>query len=222
MKHPFYLTAVMLVLPAALAAQNNAGSTRLAVLSGLGLPSSPSAFTDVYNASFTLGGQLQYQVASRTALVGRVAYHRFAAGEEGARSFIDIPQQYITSFSLEGGNLNMLSFAGLVTQQLTPVESKSAFFITGGLGLYNINFQDATVNFTYSAPFAQGRETITVTSDGSESKFGINFGAGLEQTLSESLSLLLEGRYNIVFTEEENTNFLAFLAGLSFRLGAGK
>jgi hypothetical protein len=56
MKKLVHAVALLMFLPAAMYAQNG-GNVRLGFFGGWGLPTSPEAFTDLYNGSFTIGGE---------------------------------------------------------------------------------------------------------------------------------------------------------------------
>ncbi len=51
-----------------------------------------------------------------------------------------------------------------------------------------------------------------------ENDLGVNFGAGLELDMGTSTKLFIEGKYHIVFTEDESTKFITLMGGLRFSL----
>jgi hypothetical protein len=225
MKQLVYAVALALILPATVSAQSERG-VRFGFFGGLGLPASPEEFTDLYNGSFTIGGQILYKTSARTTIVGRVAYHRFSLEEEGlnslASAFVGVTSNFFTSFSIDGGNARALAFTANVMQQLSPPGGRTNFFISAGAGLYSLGIGDMSMSGSYNAPFETGSFTIETEGE-SQTDFGINFGAGIDNSLGESASLLLEARYNMVFTDiagVDNANFFTFLGGLSFRLGS--
>lgn len=65
-------------------------------------------------------------------------------------------------------------------------------YVIGGVGLYNADF-----------------------GGDSETKFGLNGGAGLEFALS-GFNTFLEARYHSVFTENKNTNYIPLVFGIRF------
>jgi len=134
MKKSLAAFVLLFLLPATMPAQS--GNVRLGFFGGWGLPTAPDEFTDFFNGSFTFGGELRYKTSPRTTLVGRVAYHRFAFDEEGARKSFE--QDFfgeVTSFSAEGGNARALAITGNVVQQLNQPGGKASFFVSAGAGL---------------------------------------------------------------------------------------
>ncbi|MDZ7344278.1 MAG: hypothetical protein ONA90_07160, partial [candidate division KSB1 bacterium] len=148
----------------------------------------------------------------------------FAIDEQGAEDFADgflfFPGT-ITSLSVEGGNARTLAFTGNIFQQLNQPGDKAAFFLCAGAGLYNVTVSDLTINGSYSAPFEFG--TFTIETEGeSQTEFGVSFGLGVDTATGKPLSLFLESRYNMVFTDildVDNAYFFSVLAGLNFRIG---
>jgi opacity protein-like surface antigen len=222
MKKFVYAAALLVLLPAAVQAQGEPGNVRLGFFGGLSLPTSPEEFTDFYNPGMTFGGELRYQTASRTTLIGRVTYHRFAFDAEGARAFFDDSSFPITSFSADGGSARALAFTANVMQRLNRPEAKTSFFGSVGAGLYNVGIGDLKTDVTYEVPFGSSRE-ITETEGESQTEFGLNFGAGIEAASGQAAAFLFEARYHLVFTdilEIDNAYFFSFLAGVNFRLSS--
>lgn len=50
----------------------------------------------------------------------------------------------------------------------------------------------------------------------SQTKFGIQFGAGSELKLSKLIRLFLEVRYNLVFTNDSNSSYFPIMVGVTF------
>jgi opacity protein-like surface antigen len=73
-----------------------------------------------------------------------------------------------------------------------------------GAGIYRVDFNS---NFTGGEEVEFDREATT--------EFGVNAGAGLAFTLSES-QLFVEARFHSVFTEGESANFIPVVVGLKF------
>jgi opacity protein-like surface antigen len=95
------------------------------------------------------------------------------------------------NFQLITGTLN-----GVYTF-MTSAESKFHPYIIAGVGAYNFkaNFDDLD--------------------DDSETKFGINGGAGFNFGVGGA-SIFLEGRFHNIFTEDESTNFVPITLGVRF------
>jgi opacity protein-like surface antigen len=123
---------------------------------------------------------------------------------------------------VDGGNARALAFTANILQQLNRPTAKTSFFVCAGAGLYSVGVGDLTANGSYQSPFETGTFIIETEGD-SQTEFGINFGLGIDTAPGSSASFLLEGRYNMVFTDilgVDNAYFFSVLAGLNFRLGA--
>jgi opacity protein-like surface antigen len=74
-------------------------------------------------------------------------------------------------------------------------------YLIGGIGVYNLDVKGDDVP----------------TGVDSETKFGINAGAGFDIGIGGgSAALFLEGRFHNVFTEDESTQFIPFTVGVRF------
>jgi opacity protein-like surface antigen len=76
-----------------------------------------------------------------------------------------------------------------------PMEGKFAPYVMGGVGVYMLS------NST------------------SESKLGINFGAGGKYSINEKVGILAEGAFHIIFTEDESAKYFDVKAGVIIYLG---
>ncbi len=90
--------------------------------------------------------------------------------------------------------------ANLVYKFKTPEESRFRPYLIGGGGVYNRK--------------AKG-DALGVTFDESETKFGINAGAGFD-IKAGSAGLFVEGRFHDVFTTGSNTTFIPLTIGVRF------
>ncbi len=79
-----------------------------------------------------------------------------------------------------------------------------------GFGLNFLSASDGTTTY-------QGTPQPQITIKGeSSTKFGLNFGAGSEFTLSKAMKLLLEFKYNIIFTSGSSTSYFPIVVGATF------
>jgi opacity protein-like surface antigen len=112
-------------------------------------------------------------------------YHRIS-GDEDALGFDDLNTQIINGT----GNL-VYSFS-------TSTETAIRPYLLGGGGVYNIK--------------AVGDDVLGDAE--SDTKFGINAGAGFDYRATETLGIFLEGRFHLIFTEGDNTNVLPISLGV--------
>lgn len=122
-------------------------------------------------------------------------YHRLT-GDDELLDFTDLDTRILS------GTVN-----AVVNFTTSPVSPIRPYLIAGG-GLYN------TRSVGDDAPDGAGSET----------DFGINGGAGLDYRIGQNVGLFLEGRYHLIFTEEDeivgssNTSIVPISLGV--RIGA--
>ncbi len=83
----------------------------------------------------------------------------------------------------------------------------TSFYAQGGAGLYS--FSEKTVGTDVGIP---------VNSDGSASKIGFNFGAGVNFPVAPTTKMNVGLQYHTVSTEGQSTNYVNFRAGIGFSL----
>jgi len=83
-----------------------------------------------------------------------------------------------------------------------------SFFAQGGAGLYNVSSE-----YKYS-----DTSGLAFNTDGSDSKFGFNLGAGVGFPVGPKTRMNVQGQYHSVATEGESLNYLAVRAGIGFSL----
>lgn len=115
---------------------------------------------------------------------------------EGMYQRLGFSDLFETAFG--SGNWQIISgTANVVYTFQTSEESTFHPYLIGGAGVYNMksNFDDFD--------------------DDSETKFGINGGAGFNVAMGGA-SVFIEGRFHNVFTEDESTNFVPINIGVRF------
>ena len=143
-------------------------------------------FGDAAKTGFHGTGLVEFQPASLPVGIRLDGtYHRIG--------FSDLQEDFAGegNFQMITGTLN-----GVYTFQTSP-DSKFHPYIIAGAGVYNFkaNFEDFD--------------------DDSETKFGINGGAGFNMGMG-SASIFVEGRFHNVFTEGSSTNFVPITLGVRF------
>jgi len=194
-------------------AQRTPGSYSIGGFGGVGLPSGPKEFKDYFKSGIGYGGELKYNVNEKTSLSASFTMLKFgiktdeiedAVGEEGAK------------VTVEGGGLKANIIQANLLYYLAPPESSTQLYLIGGGGYYMEKAESpdkVTVEFegeTYDLS-----DMFESEDSESENDFGVQFGAGLDLPLG-SLNLFVEGKYHIVFTEDESTKFITVMGGLRF------
>jgi opacity protein-like surface antigen len=110
-----------------------------------------------------------------------------------------------SGFETDGGRFNIFSASanGKLSLLPTPIISP---YITAGAGIASVSNSDLTIRY-------QGTDLGTVASD-SQTKAAINFGAGIDLTIV--VTLYLEAKYTIIFTNGESSSFVPVSLGITF------
>ena len=184
----FVIGASALLIAATAHAQGTNPSGRPFKLGGqLGASVPMGDFGDLSNVGYHLGGLIEYKPASLPlGLRGELTYHRNGLKDD---IFGDID-----------GNFSQIDFVGNALVPFGAATSTARPYVIGGLGLYRLKM---------SAEF-EGEE-----GSDTETKLGLNFGAGLTFNLS-GFETFVETRFHSVFAEGSNMNFIPLSFGFKF------
>ncbi len=164
---------------------------------GLGIPMGD--FGDVSKLGFGFGADFEYYVIKDVSVGASVAYNITEASDD-----------YKSFWLLSDSTADVKSFKilqGTVFGSYhIPTQSKISPYVKAGVGIYNLKAGD--IEFQDS----------TLTSD-SETKLGINGGAGLRFGVSDKLNVFLEGTFHNVFTDVKNTKYLNVFGGVTLMFG---
>jgi hypothetical protein len=173
---------------------------------GIAFPMSPSGFSDFWGMGFSFGGGLGYAFSPSLAFVGLVDYNNFALDGDAILAASGFGGMGI---SISGGSASIFSVSGNLKANLIPTPNSLSPYFIGGIGYSTVS----TGDFTLSAG------GLSITESGfSESHASILFGVGLDIPASEALDIFLEGKYGIVFTEDQTSNYIPLRAGLKVKL----
>jgi opacity protein-like surface antigen len=175
------------------------------VNTGLAVPSTPTEFSDYWKTGFNIGGGVGFPISENASFIGNLLYSRF--GFDGEKFMAD---NGFGGYGLEidGGNANIITISGDFRFVLGSKPNKVTPYLTGGAGLFRISINEATMSY-------QG-QSETVRSS-TETKVGLNMGAGLNIALTPQTSLQLGVKYVLGFTKGENTGYFPLQIGLAFR-----
>ena len=188
----FVIGASALLIAATAHAQGTNPSGRPFKLGGqLGASVPMGDFGDGADLGFHLGGLIEYKPASLPmSLRGELTYHRNGLKED----------YFGSDFGDIDGNFSQIDFVGNALMPFGDAASTARPYVIGGLGLYRMKA---------SAEF----EGLDVSD--TQTKFGLNFGAGLTFNLS-GFETFVETRFHSVFAEGENLNFIPLSFGFKF------
>ena len=110
-------------------------------------------------------------------------------------------------YSIDGGNVNILSVNANVKWSLLPIPVVSPY-LTGGIGLAQLSSGDLTVKYNGASvggfPKVEG-----------ETKTAVNLGAGVDLKLG-GVALFAEVRYTWILTEGGSTRYIPISVGITF------
>ena len=188
----FVIGASALLIAATAHAQGTSPSGRPFKLGGqLGASVPMGDFGDGADLGFHLGGLIEYKPASLPmSLRGELTYHRNGLKDDFFGS----------DFGSIDGNFSQIDFVGNAVMPFGDAASTARPYVIGGLGLYRLKA---------SAEF----EGVDISD--TQTKFGLNFGAGLTFNLS-GFETFVETRFHSVFAEDSNMNFIPLSFGFKF------
>ena len=201
--------------------QRTPGSFSIGGFGGLAMPQSPKEFKDITKSSIGYGGEFKYNINEKTSFVAAFTMLPFKYNEdEFTKMFEEFTGETGLEVNVEGGGFKINAITGNVLLYLSPPEASTGFYATVGGGYYMLKTEDPDkVEVTVEG------ETIDVTdeftsngeSEG-ENKFGVNGGLGLEVAMGTNLALFAEGKYHLIFTEDDKTGFITIMGGIRFSL----
>jgi hypothetical protein len=112
-----------------------------------------------------------------------------------------------TGYSIDGGNINILSVNANAKWTLLPIPVVSPY-LTGGIGLAQMSTGDLTVKYNGSS--VGGFPKVA-----GETKTAANLGAGVDLKLGV-VTLYAEAKYTWIFTEGNSTKYIPISVGITF------
>lgn len=144
-------------------------------------------FGDGADVGYHLGGLFEYTPKSMpVSWRGEIAYNRNGLKDTGIDGL--------------DGNFSMLNLVGNAVMPLGNKASSIRPYVIGGMGIYRVK---ASAEFD------------GVTASQSDTKMGLNAGGGLSFHLS-GFETFVETRFNSVFTDGSNMNFMPLTFGFKF------
>lgn len=187
--------------------ENVSRKPQIELFGGLAIPLSPQDFSDYYKLGYSLHGQYVIFPSPKLGVSFAVAYEPFTF--DGDKYMEDVqasdPFTDYTGFEVDG-SASVLELGIGVRPYLTSPEASTQFFLFG-MGTYNILKDEASLSYN-------GTEFFSISED--SKKFGIAGGAGFEMPMTETLNMIIQGVFRMIFTEDESTTFLGVTAGVVF------
>jgi opacity protein-like surface antigen len=182
----------------------------LGAQAGASFSSFPKAIKDFYGTGF--GGGVHGDLKVLDFLTTRLSfdYFSFASDKDKviAAYVADNPGTQASDFSFEGANVGIFSIYADALGKI-PTGSTVTPYGLVGLGLNFVSTSEGKVTYQ-NTPQPQAN-----VKSSSETDFGMNFGAGVEFALS-SVTLFFEGRYVLIFSENESSSHIPLMVGVNF------
>lgn len=204
MKNSIFLAATILIAGLSAQAQDNKKFAYY-INSGYSIPSMPEKFSDYWKLGSNFGGGISYPITEVQWIRGYIAFNNFEFDED---SFLKDSELSDLGIKVDGAATTV--WQGNYGTKIIFVNSqgsKAKPYLTGGFGFIWLSRSDVKVSG------AGGSITIE---DNSETTYSLEFGAGLDVTLSEKIALFIEGVITVANTEDEATQYLPIRIGLIY------
>lgn len=206
-------------------AQRTPGTYSIGAFGGVAMPQGPEEFKDYVKSGYGFGGEVKYNVNPKVSLAGSFSMVNFGIKDDAINDIESMIEDMMAmegfdgaKATVEGGGAKVNVIQANVLYYLMPAGSATELYAIGGGGYYMVKPENPDkIKIEYMG------ETIDVTDEmsdeeaDSENDFGVQFGLGMDLPLG-SMNLFFEGKYHIVFTEDESTKLLSVMAGLRFPL----
>jgi hypothetical protein len=135
----------------------------------------------------------------------------------------------IYDLEIWGGAFNSMHLTGGVQYMFLGGQDRALNpYVTAQGGIYSFGQSDTDVGFSAAVDTTGNGESDLNMSfprlpflrdDDRENVFGMNFGGGVELTVTDAVALLGDFRYHVAFTEDKSTSFVDIGLGVVYYLG---
>jgi opacity protein-like surface antigen len=177
---------------------------------GLGMPLSPTLFSDYWKMGFGFGGGLGLQFNPQVEIIGRFHYNTFPLDDDKLLSDAGVSGSSVT---IDGLDFQSLEF-GVDLKYIFKMAAESKFkpYMVTNVGFANVKFTDVTIT-------GDGGSITLPASSISETDFTFAPGLGFDYMFAPKVGMWIDVRYALVLTEGETTSYLPIKAGLKLELG---
>jgi hypothetical protein len=197
-----FIFTVMIIFSLSISFNLLSGQTKPFFGLGGGISKALGDGSEYWNLGFVVFGDVFVAASENMLIGGHVAYNRWSPNEdELLGSYASIPG-LTTDIS---GSASIIEIVPSIRLTTSGEGQSVKFFGQGGAGIYILKMEaDASASYM--------GQTFSMSIDHSESKFGINVGAGL--IINEIIEVY--PMYNNVFTEGESTTYFSVNVGVLF------
>jgi hypothetical protein len=175
---------------------------------GIAFSSFPKGISDYYGMGFGFGGHGDLNFGKYFTGRLNVDYSMFSSDKDKLKSQL-AQANNVQASALDLSGLNISDF-GIMLNGLgkLPTGTMVTPYAIVGVGIHIMNISDGKVTY-------QGQEFPVQTGLGSQTKFGLNFGAGSEFSLGMA-KLYFDVKYVIIFTEGNSSGIIPLTFGVTF------
>lgn len=177
---------------------------------GIGFSSFPQGVSDFYGTGFLFGAHGDVDIMKYVGMRLNVDYSIYASNKDKLKqgfSVTDPNGNPITDYTISGLNVNAFSITANGLGKI-PTGSVVTPYGLFGLGIHILSISDGKLE-------VQGQSLDIKTGLGSQTKFGLNFGAGAEFAL-HPVKLFFDFKYVLILTEGSSTGLIPLTVGVSF------
>lgn len=175
---------------------------------GIGMPLSPSVFSDYWKMGYGFDGAVGVLVAPQIEVLGKFGFNTFPLDADKI-----ISESGATDVTIDGLDFRTMEF-GVEANYLFNSNPDNPFipFLTVGVGGANYKFTDVTVS-------GQDTSITFPASSYSKTSMFISGGAGINYMFTPKVGGWVSVKYTVITTEGESTSYLPIRAGVKFLLG---
>jgi opacity protein-like surface antigen len=175
------------------------------VSAGIAVPSAPDEFSDYWRTGLNIGGGVGFPISNNVQLVPTLSYSN--CGFDVDRFLLDSGVGDF-GYDINGGDASLTTLNADFRFSFNTAQGKVVPYVVGGAGIFWLSIDDALLSY-------QGY-TIRVNGE-SETKVGIDFGAGIDFSAGPRTNISIGGRLVVGFTEGDNTQYFPLQVTFGFK-----
>jgi len=172
---------------------------------GMAVPRSPASLRDYWELGFSVSGGMGYKIRPNLEIRGIVRYNHLMLDALRIYDEARVPEWY--EIAIRGGGAHIASaMVDVVSYYAGGGRSIVYPYFSGGAGVIHINVDDADLYFKESL--------LSKTEFVQETVPCLNFGVGFNVFITDYLTMAVEGKYIIGFSDVNDTRFLLLHCGV--------
>lgn len=175
---------------------------------GFSLSSFPQGVSDFYSTGFLFGAHGDLGIMKYIGLRLNLDYSIYGSNKDKLVQAIVAANPNAQGATVSGLNASAFSITVNGLGKIPTGSSVTPYGILG-LGIHILSISDGKIE-------VGGQSFDLKTGLGSQTKFGINFGAGAEYAMSSAVKLYFDFKYVLIFTEGSSTGLIPLTVGVTF------